>query len=76
MDQDQTELYRVDCEGKFVMLAPLDTIQAVFNLHKDAIARVRREPVCVLHGTRPNGTITVSYGCELWQALGETKEKS
>lgn len=78
-EDGDTSLYAVRHkeEGQaLVMLAPLTTIQAVYRLHQAAIDRIKRaspEESVVLHDTKPNGTITVVYACQEWQALAKVR---
>lgn len=37
------QLYRVEQNGEFIMIAPMHTIEHVFMLHREATQRIARE---------------------------------
>lgn len=53
--QDNIPVYSVFCKDTFIMLAPLDTIAAMYRLEAPATGRIKTE-------TRLNP----EYKCELW----------
>lgn len=78
MQDLREELYKVETYTKsLVMIASLETIANVLELHPDGAARMKRETsqgkTCELssNGRRRWNTVYVSYLGETWQVLGE-----
>lgn len=66
----ETKLFKVTTrEGRFIMVAPIATIQEVYGLAAEALTRIERETYkigfCELHfnGRHPKYTAVVVHSC-------------